>query len=176
MPGSMVSVATSSRPFRSAAQCRSSGTSCPASRARACAASLRTASSWTSGSRTCTSGCEPIPSRYSRQFVWGPSSKLNAIPHLVRRRFVLLRAKAPLRLSFAGGGTDVPPFPEVEGGSVLSATINRYAYGTLKPRGDDQICIRFLDFGMTVTYTLEDQLVYDGKLDLVKAAIVHLGI
>jgi D-glycero-alpha-D-manno-heptose-7-phosphate kinase len=87
-----------------------------------------------------------------------------------------LRAKAPLRLSFAGGGTDVPPFPQVEGGSVLSATINRYAYGTLQPRSDDQICIRSLDFGMTVTYSLEDQLVYDGKLDLVKAAIVHLGI
>lgn len=89
---------------------------------------------------------------------------------------MLLRAKAPLRLSFAGGGTDVPPFPESEGGSVLSATINRYAYGTLKTRTDDQICIQSLDFGMTVTYSLEDQLVYDGKLDLVKAAVTHLGV
>jgi D-glycero-alpha-D-manno-heptose-7-phosphate kinase len=89
---------------------------------------------------------------------------------------LLLRAKAPLRLSFAGGGTDVPPFPETEGGSVLSATINRYAYGTLKTRTDDQICIQSLDFGMTVTYSLEDQLVYDGKLDLVKAAVTHLGV
>src|SRR3954454_16934467 len=48
-----------------------------------------------------------------------------------------LRAKAPLRISFAGGGTDVPPFPEREGGVVLSATINRFAYGTLCPRPDD---------------------------------------
>ena len=30
------------------------------------------------------------------------------------------RAKAPLRVSFAGGGTDLPPFPEREGGLVLS--------------------------------------------------------
>jgi D-glycero-alpha-D-manno-heptose-7-phosphate kinase len=89
---------------------------------------------------------------------------------------VLLRAKAPLRLSFAGGGTDVPPFPQAEGGSVLSATINRYAFGTLKPRDDDRVCIQSLDFGMTVTYSLDDRLVYDGKLDLVKAAVVHLGI
>ena len=45
----------------------------------------------------------------------------------------LIRAKAPLRVSFAGGGTDVPPFPANEGGAVLSATINRYAYASLRP-------------------------------------------
>jgi D-glycero-alpha-D-manno-heptose-7-phosphate kinase len=84
------------------------------------------------------------------------------------------RAKAPLRLSFAGGGTDVPPFPATEGGSVVSATINRYAYGTLRPRDDGQIKIRSLDFGMTVTYGVEETVVYDGKLDLIKGAILHL--
>ena len=36
-----------------------------------------------------------------------------------------VRARAPLRISFAGGGTDVPPFPEREGGLVLNATIDR---------------------------------------------------
>jgi D-glycero-alpha-D-manno-heptose-7-phosphate kinase len=89
---------------------------------------------------------------------------------------VLFRAKAPLRLSFGGGGTDVPPFPESEGGSVLSATINRYAYGTLRIRTDGQINLRSLDFGVTVSYSLEDKLAYDGRLDLVKAAIRHVGI
>ena len=88
---------------------------------------------------------------------------------------MLYRAKAPLRISFAGGGTDVPPFPEQEGGVALSATIGRYAYGTLEPRSDGQIYIESLDFGEAITYSPEDQLVYDGKLDLVKAAILHLG-
>ena len=50
-----------------------------------------------------------------------------------------IRAKAPLRLSFAGGGTDVSPFIEREGGCVLSATITRYSWGTLTPREDSQI-------------------------------------
>jgi D-glycero-alpha-D-manno-heptose-7-phosphate kinase len=88
---------------------------------------------------------------------------------------MLLRAKAPLRISFAGGGTDVPPFPHLEGGCVLSATINRYAYGTLCPRDDQQICVHSLDFGMSVRYDAEEKLIYDGKLDLVKAAILNVG-
>jgi D-glycero-alpha-D-manno-heptose-7-phosphate kinase len=83
----------------------------------------------------------------------------------------LFRAKAPLRVSFAGGGTDVSPFPEREGGLVLSATINRYAHGTLRPRTDGRIKVESLDLGMALEYGAEDSVNYDGKLDLVKAAI-----
>src|SRR4051794_3293428 len=90
----------------------------------------------------------------------------------VKRRF---RAKAPLRLSFAGGGTDVPPFPEREGGLVLSATINRYAYGALAPRDDSRIAVESADLGATADYADGDPLDYDGHLDLVKAAIRKLG-
>src|ERR1700728_1165733 len=83
----------------------------------------------------------------------------------------VIRAKAPLRVSFAGGGTDVPPFPEREGGLVLSATINRYAHGTLRPRVDGKIRVESLDLGMALEYGAEESVDYDGKLDLVKAAI-----
>jgi D-glycero-alpha-D-manno-heptose-7-phosphate kinase len=85
------------------------------------------------------------------------------------------RAKAPLRVSFAGGGTDVPPFPEQEGGLVLSAAINRYAYGSLTPRSDDRIRIESVDFGLDETYGVGDPMIFDGKLGLVKAAIGKLG-
>jgi D-glycero-alpha-D-manno-heptose-7-phosphate kinase len=88
---------------------------------------------------------------------------------------MLYRAKAPLRISFAGGGTDVPPFPEQEGGRVLSTTIDRFAYCTLRPRADQEIHIHSVDFGVSVSYNDETRLVYDGKLDLVKAAILKLG-
>lgn len=87
----------------------------------------------------------------------------------------LVRAKAPLRISFAGGGTDVPPFPEREGGCVLSSTINRYAWGTLRPRDDGQICISSRDFGVSLTYASRDSLTYDGQMDLAKAAINRLA-
>src|SRR3954453_19370685 len=88
---------------------------------------------------------------------------------------MLIRAKAPLRISFAGGGTDVPPFPEREGGLVLNATINRYAYGTLSPREDDKIGIESVDFGMSTEFSAADSPALDGKLDLAKAAIATVG-
>lgn len=87
---------------------------------------------------------------------------------------MLIRAKAPLRISFAGGGTDVPPFPRLEGGAVLSATIDRYAWGTLRPRHDDRICISSLDFGTSLAYSSRRDVVLDGEMDLVKAAIRKL--
>ncbi len=88
---------------------------------------------------------------------------------------MLIRAKAPLRVSFSGGGTDVPPFPQLEGGCVLSATIGQFAAGTLRPRTDSSVHVHSVDYGVSVTYSLEDKLVYDGKLDLVKAAILKMG-
>lgn len=90
-------------------------------------------------------------------------------PHPVTER--LLRARAPLRVSFAGGGTDVSPYPAEEGGLVLSATINRYAYGTLRPRQDRQIGVESLDLDVAVSYALDDPHPDGSQIDLVKAAI-----
>lgn len=88
---------------------------------------------------------------------------------------MLIRAKAPLRLGFAGGGTDVAPFPDFEGGCVLSATINMYAFGTLEPRADGQIHLRSADLDLALEFAQGAPLAYDGRLDLVKAAIRKLG-
>ena len=87
----------------------------------------------------------------------------------------LYRAKAPLRVSFAGGGTDVTPFPEREGGLVLSATINRYAHGIMRPRTDGRVSLESLDLGTALEYGAHDPIHYDGQLDLVKAAIQRVA-
>jgi len=48
---------------------------------------------------------------------------------------VLVITRAPLRVSFAGGGTDMEDFYRQDYGSVLSTTINKYVYITVKRHG-----------------------------------------
>lgn len=86
----------------------------------------------------------------------------------------VLRARAPLRVSFAGGGTDVAPFPQREGGAVLSATIGSYAYATLRPRTDGHITVDSHDYGTSIGYDVGAPLVLNGTLDLPKAAISRI--
>lgn len=84
---------------------------------------------------------------------------------------MIYRAKAPLRLGFGGGGTDVPPFSEEYGGYVLNATINKYVYATLVINNSDEIGIYSQDYERSVSYNGRDNLPYDGDLDLIKAVI-----
>lgn len=89
----------------------------------------------------------------------------------------LIRSRAPLRISFAGGGTDVPPYCDEQGGAVLNTTIDRYAYCTISPRADDEITIQSLDFGVVEKWRANgDMLVYDGNLDLIKAVLNHFDV
>ncbi len=89
---------------------------------------------------------------------------------------MVIRGRAPLRISFGGGGTDVAPFCEEQGGAIIGSTINKYAYCSIVPRDDDQIVVHSLDFDMTVKYNTNENYVYDGKLDLVTAALKAMDI
>ena len=80
-----------------------------------------------------------------------------------------IRAKAPLRLGLAGGGTDVSPYSDLYGGAILNATISMYAYATIEPRNDGKIVFNSIDRNETLEYPSQGFLEIDGKLDLLKA-------
>ena len=50
---------------------------------------------------------------------------------------MVIRGRAPLRVSFGGGGTDVEPFCVNQGGAIIGSTINKYAYCSIVPRDDE---------------------------------------
>jgi len=58
---------------------------------------------------------------------------------------MIVRARAPLRLGLAGGGTDVSPYSDLHGGLVMNATIDRYAHATVDESPDGRIEFHALD-------------------------------
>src|SRR4026209_2961596 len=86
-----------------------------------------------------------------------------------------IHVSAPLRISFVGGGTDFPHYFEEHGGAVLSVTIDHHVRVAIAPRDDRQVIVRSRDLGHLVEYHLDAGPVYDGVMDLAKAAIHRMG-
>ena len=56
----------------------------------------------------------------------------------------MIMSRAPFRVSFAGGGSDMPSFYEKHGGCVLSTTIKKYVYLTIHPAFNrDDISLKY---------------------------------
>src|SRR6478672_6973288 len=92
-------------------------------------------------------------------------------PRNFLKQIRMVRVRAPLRLSFGGGGTDVSPYADTRGGAVLNATISRYVYGTLVPRTDKSIGFRSFDYGTVVYWSDEAHFSFVGQMDLAKGVL-----
>lgn len=76
-----------------------------------------------------------------------------------------IRARAPLRLGLAGGGTDLSPYCDDFGGAILNATIDRYAFASILPNPDNNIVFVADDIGTAESFELGSSL-RGAKLDL----------
>jgi len=79
------------------------------------------------------------------------------------------KARAPMRIGFFGGGTDVSPYAEEHGGKVLNCTINLFVRCALRPADTPGITIRSLDLAeVSRRVTGRD---WDGRLALPQAVL-----
>lgn len=89
----------------------------------------------------------------------------------------MLLARAPVRISLAGGGTDLPAYYDRYGGCVVSTTIDKYFYTFLTVNQDEDIQITSSDYR---TFYRHDGRngppLWEGDLRLPKAILHHFGI
>ena len=78
-------------------------------------------------------------------------------------------SKTPLRMSFVGGGSDMPSFYRNFGGAVLSTTIDKYIYINVNEKFDD---------GIRIAYSKTEDVNSISEIDhkLVKASLKYLNI
>ena len=87
-----------------------------------------------------------------------------------------LIARAPMRVSFGGGGTDLEEYYARFGGFVVSAAIDKYFYAVLTESGTRSIQLISANYGAFHLQEAVQDLVWDGNLALPKAAVDYFGL
>ncbi len=85
-----------------------------------------------------------------------------------------IRARAPLRIGFAGGGTDIEAYCKSNVGSILNATISIYAYTNIKITNENMVKIISTDLNQSVEKNSNGTFDLDGKLTIHKAVYNHM--
>ena len=88
----------------------------------------------------------------------------------------MLIVRSPVRISFGGGGTDLPSYYEDHGGAVLSAAINKHFYTVLEKRGDGKIQIISADLRTVETWQdIERMDIRGNALEIPLAVLKDFG-
>lgn len=88
----------------------------------------------------------------------------------------MLIARAPMRISFGGGGTDLEAYYAKYGGMVVSAAINKYFYAVITGEESDDLQVISADYRSLFRHTPYTDLFWNGDLALPKAVLHHFGI
>jgi D-glycero-alpha-D-manno-heptose-7-phosphate kinase len=88
----------------------------------------------------------------------------------------MLIVRSPVRISFAGGGTDLPAYYEQFGGEVLSVSINKYFYTILGKRTDGRVQVISSDLRVFETWQdIEAMSTKGSDLEIPVAILKTLG-
>jgi D-glycero-alpha-D-manno-heptose-7-phosphate kinase len=88
----------------------------------------------------------------------------------------MLIARAPMRISFGGGGTDLEAYYARYGGLVISTAINKYFYAIITNDESEDLQVISADYRSLFRHTPYDDLFWNGDLALPKAVLHHFGI
>jgi len=104
-----------------------------------------------------------------------PESYEKAKTYFKNKKEIVIEANAPIRLCFAGSGTDLPEYFRKYGGKIFSTTIGMFAHVKIKSTDQAFIKIHLKDYKREEIYSLGKILPYDGGIfDLFKAVINRL--
>jgi D-glycero-alpha-D-manno-heptose-7-phosphate kinase len=88
----------------------------------------------------------------------------------------VLIARAPVRISLAGGGTDLPSYYELHRGMVVSTSIDKYFYIFVTLNDTDSVQISSSDYRTFFRQRRGEPVLWDGDLSLPRAFLHHFGI
>jgi D-glycero-alpha-D-manno-heptose-7-phosphate kinase len=88
----------------------------------------------------------------------------------------MLIVRSPVRISFAGGGTDLPAYYQQFGGAVLSVAINKYFYTILGKRNDGRVQVISSDLRVFESWhDIASMSVRDNALEIPIAVLKEMG-
>src|SRR5260370_10406464 len=87
---------------------------------------------------------------------------------ICRERKMLI-ARAPMRISFGGGGTDLEAYYAKYGGLVVSTSINKYFYAVITTDESDDLQVISADYRSLFRHSPYNDMFCDGDLALPKA-------
>ena len=91
---------------------------------------------------------------------------------ITKEERIFSQSRAPVRISFGGGGSDLTHYFDKEQGAVINSAISIYSHATLKKRTDNKIIINSADLKETlIAKNLEDAVNKKSSFGLIQSVI-----
>ena len=83
----------------------------------------------------------------------------------------MIVTRTPLRITFAGGGSDIPSYFEKNEGNCINAAIDKYVYVLVKKRNDNKIYLKYSENEVVDVKEIENI-----KHDFIRETLLYLNV